>query len=103
MAPADYTQETGHQFIPPMDSPLNPLLGMFNDFYASNLEHELLGYTNIKTLQLINHLNTAWRLVTTTQLEAVKEKMKKPLDSARPISTIWEQITKEQTTVPTTG
>eukprot|EP00957_Ditylum_brightwellii_P211562 15366320-Ditylum_brightwellii.AAC.1 len=119
-------KKTGHCFIPPINphcceivhwhdsdqelwqlysATVNALkiqlVDVFDDIYTSDLNHALLGYVPVLTLQELSYLYNTWDNTTITILDKGTEKMKAPLDLTRPISHIWMQIQQGQALVNT--
>jgi hypothetical protein len=70
------------------------LLAAVPSTFIQVLEHQLLCYTQVSTLQLLTHLDTTYGEVTNQDLANNLDQMNRPWDPSTPIEDLWTQIQK---------
>lgn len=68
------------------------LVGAVDDMFIRSLQTKYLGYLNVSTRQLLDHLYAQYARISAADLQANDITFKKPYDPNMPIETLFDQI-----------
>jgi hypothetical protein len=68
------------------------IIKSFDDAYLNALSDEIVGYTNVTSLQLLTHLLTYYAMIAPTELTQNYELLNTPCDPNQPIEMLFQQI-----------
>ena len=68
------------------------LLASVDEMFIRSLRHKYIGYGNVTTREILDHLYSAYASITSSNLQANDVQMKTPYDANQPIETLILQI-----------
>jgi len=68
------------------------LLKCFDDKYFTSLKNTYTGFSNVTTLDILNHLYSSYGRIKATDLKTNTESMSTPWDPSNPIENLFKQI-----------
>ena len=68
------------------------LIEAVDEVYIQSLRNKYVGYTNVSTLDLLNHLYDSYANITPSVLLENDRKMREPLDPSQPLDTFFARI-----------